>query len=71
MTGLLKQVRAAIPKPVKLYVALDNHHMHTGRLVKRFVADDGLVELVFTPKNASWWNAVEQVFADLQKKGPE
>jgi transposase len=68
VTGLLKQVRAAIPKPVRLYVVLDNHHMHTGKLVKKFVADDGLIELVFTPKNASWWNAVEQVFADLQKK---
>jgi transposase len=68
VTGLLRQVRAAIPKPAKLYVILDNHHMHTGRLVKGFSAEDGFVELVFTPKNASWWNAVEQVFADLQKK---
>jgi transposase len=68
VTGLLRQVRAAIPKPVKLYVILDNHHMHTGALVKRFSADDGFVELVFTPKSASWWNAVEQVFADMQKK---
>jgi transposase len=68
VTGLLRRVRAAIPKPMKLYVILDNHHLHTGALVKGFAAEDGLVELVFTPKNASWWNAVEQVFADLQKR---
>lgn len=69
VTGLLRQVRASIPTPLKLYVVLDNHHMHTGSLLKKFVEEeDQLVELIFTPKNASWWNAVEQVFADLQKK---
>ena len=68
VTGLLRQVRASVPKPLKLYVILDNHRMHTGSLLKRFVEEDKFVELVFTPKNASWWNAIEQVFADLQKK---
>lgn len=68
VTGLLKQVRASIPRPMKLYVILDNHHMHTGALLKGFVESDGYVELVFTPKNASWWNAIEQIFADLQKR---
>ena len=68
VTGLLRQVRASVPKPVKLYVILDNHRMHTGSLLKRFVEEDKFVELVFTPKNASWWNAIEQVFADVQKK---
>ncbi len=68
VTGLLRQVRAAMPRPSKLYVILDNHHMHTGALLKRFVESDGCVELVFTPKNASWWNAIEQIFADVQKR---
>ncbi len=69
VTGLLRQVRASVPKPLKLYVILDNHRMHTGSLLKSFVEEeDGFVELVFTPKNASWWNAIEQVFADVQKK---
>jgi transposase len=68
VTGLLRQVRAAIPSPMKLYVILDNHHLHTGGVMKNFTAEDGFVEPVFTPKNASWWNAIEQIFADLQKK---
>ena len=68
MTGLLRQVRASIPRPMKLYVILDNHHMHIGDVMKGFVARDGFVELVYTPKNASWWNAIEQIFADAQKK---
>jgi len=68
IAGLLRQVRASIPKPTKLYVILDNHHMHTSGVMKKFVKADGFTELVFTPKNASWWNAIEQVFADIQKK---
>ncbi|MGP8056033.1 MAG: IS630 family transposase [Nitrososphaerales archaeon] len=68
VTGLLRQVRQSLPRPVRLYVILDNHRMHTGGLLKRFVARDGSIELVYTPKNASWWNAIEQVFADVQKK---
>jgi hypothetical protein len=68
VTGLLRQVRASIPRPMKLYVILDNHHMHTGELMRGLVARDGFVELVYTPKSASWWNAIEQVFADTQKK---
>jgi transposase len=68
ITGLLRQVRVSIPKPMKLYVISDNHHMHTGGLLKKFVKEDGFIELFFTPKNASWWNAIEQIFADIQKK---
>jgi hypothetical protein len=29
---------------------------------------DGFIELFFTRKNASWWNAIEQIFAVIQKK---
>jgi transposase len=68
IAGLLRQARVSIPRPTKLYVILDNHHMHTSGIIKKFVKEDGFVELVFTPKNASWWNAIEQVFADIQKK---
>ncbi|MCL5067647.1 MAG: IS630 family transposase [Thaumarchaeota archaeon] len=68
ITALLRQVRASIPKPTKLYVILDNHHMHTSSVMKKFVKEDGITELVFTPKNASWWNVIEQIFADIQKK---
>ena len=35
--GLLREVRASIPKPMKLYVILDNHHAHTSDVMKRFV----------------------------------
>lgn len=64
--GLIKQVRTAQPH-TKLYVILDNHRMHTSKDLKEFVKQDGAIELVYTPKYASWLNAVEQVFATIQK----
>ena len=53
---------------MNLYDILDNHHMQTGGLLKKFMKEDGFIELFFTPKNASWWNVIEQIFADMQKK---
>jgi hypothetical protein len=46
IAGLLRQARASIPKPMKLYVIMGNHHMHTSRVMKKFVKEDGFTELV-------------------------
>ncbi|OHE55201.1 MAG: hypothetical protein A3K61_01570 [Thaumarchaeota archaeon RBG_16_49_8] len=51
----------------KLYVILDNHKMHLSKGLKGFVEEDKRIELVYTPKYASWLNAVEQIFASIQK----
>jgi transposase len=64
---LLKSVRAKYPFQ-KLYVILDNHKMHISKDLKRFVyEEDKNIELAYTPKHASWLNAIEQIFASIQK----
>jgi transposase len=64
---LLKNVRAQYLN-IKLYLILDNHRMHTSKELKRFVfEEDKNIELAYTPKHASWLNAIEQIFASIQK----
>jgi transposase len=64
---LLRNVRAQYPH-TKLYVILDNHRMHISRDFKKFVyEEDKNIELAYTPKHASWLNAIEQIFASIQK----
>ncbi len=67
LVELLKSVRAQYSN-TKLYVILDNHKMHTSKEFRGFVnGQDGNIELVYTPKHASWLNAIEQIFASIQK----
>lgn len=64
---LLKSVRAQYQN-TKLYLILDNHRMHISKDFKKFVyEEDKNIELAYTPKHASWLNAVEQIFASIQK----
>lgn len=64
---LLKNIRAQYPN-TKLYVILDNHKMHISKVFKKFVfEEDKNIELAYTPKHASWLNAIEQIFASIQK----
>ena len=64
---LLRNVRAQYPH-TKLHVILDNHRMHISRDFKKFVyEEDKNIELAYTPKHASWLNAIEQIFASIQK----
>lgn len=64
---LLRSVRAGNPRK-KLYLILDNHRMHTSKYFKKFVyEEDKNIELAYTPKHASWLNAIEQIFASVQK----
>jgi len=63
---LLKEVRSQYPDG-KLYVILDNHRMHKSKELKAHLAVDCAIELVYTPTTSSWLNAIEQVFASIQK----
>jgi len=66
LVELLKRIRSEYPEG-KLYVILDNHKMHKSKELKAHLAVDRGIELVYTPTTSSWINAVEQVFASIQK----
>lgn len=63
---LMKAVRKD-HSSARLFMILDNHRMHTSKELKGFVEEDGGIDLVYTPKQASWLNAVEQVFSSIQR----
>lgn len=63
---LIRTVRKDHPSK-RLFVVLDNHRVNTSKEVGRLVEEDGSIDLVYTPKKASWLNAVEQVFASIQR----
>lgn len=63
---LVKKVRSEYPDK-GLHLILDNHRIHTSKEFKDYVKEDGSIELAYTPKHASWLNAVEQIFASIQR----
>jgi transposase len=66
LVELLKRIRSEYPEG-KLYVILDNHRMHKSKELKVHLAVDRGIELIYTPTTSSWINAIEQVFASIQK----
>lgn len=62
----LQDVRRLYPKPVKLYVVLDNFSPHKRADVLAWAAQHR-VEFAFTATNASWMNRIECHFGPLRK----
>src|SRR5579863_8588545 len=64
--AFLEQIERAVPKRQRLHLILDNSSTHTTAEVKAFLAAHPRMHLHFTPTSASWLNAVEGWFSQLE-----
>lgn len=64
----MRQVERSTPKDRDLHVILDNSSTHKTPDVKKWLAKHPRIILHFTPTSASWLNAVEGWFAQLERR---
>lgn len=61
----LKQIDRSTPKELDLHLILDNSSTHKTDEVRRFVEKAPRFTFHFTPTSASWLNAIETWFSQL------
>lgn len=66
--SFMKKVLRSTPKSKDLHVILDNHSAHKTAEVNDWLAANPRVHFHFTPTSASWLNAVEGWFAQLERR---
>jgi transposase len=67
--AFLEQIDRAIPAAITtVHLVLDNLRMHTGALVRAWLAAHPRFVCHFPPVHCSWMNQVEQWFSILQRK---
>jgi transposase len=66
--AFLRQIDQAQPAPVDLHLILDNSSTHKTEQVQRFLAAHPRFHFHFTPTSASWLNAVETWFSQLERR---
>lgn len=64
----LRQIDRAIPRELHLHVIMDNSSTHKTPAVKKWLADHPRIKVHFTPTSASWLNAVETWFSQLERR---
>jgi len=64
----LRQIDQSTPAELDLHVILDNSSTHKTKEVKAWLAAHPRFKLHFTPTSASWLNAVERWFAQLERR---
>lgn len=64
----LQQIERSVPKRLALHLILDNSSTHATAEVKDFLAQHPRMRLHFTPTSASWLNAVEGWFSQLERR---
>ena len=64
----LKQIDRAHVQSVELHLILDNSSTHKTPEVNRWLEAHPRFKLHFTPTSASWLNAVESWFSQLEKR---
>ena len=64
----LRKIDRSTPKELDLHVILDNSSTHKTAEVKRWLAEHPRFVLHFTPTSASWLNAVEGWFGQLERR---
>ena len=64
----LRQIDRSTPKELDLHLILDNSSTHKTPDVKKWLAAHPRFILHFTPTSASWLNAVEGWFAQLERR---
>lgn len=66
--AFLRQIDATTPPELDLHLILDNSSTHQTPKVRRWIEAHPRVHLHFTPTSASWLNAVESWFAQLERR---
>lgn len=64
----LRQVERSTPKELDLHLILDNSSTHKTAEVAKWLANHPRMILHFTPTSASWLNAVESWFSQLERR---
>jgi len=64
----LQQIEATTPSGLALHLVLDNSSTHKTAEIKEFLSKHPRFHLHFTPTSASWLNAVENWFAQLERR---
>ena len=66
--SFLKHVERITPKDKDLHIVLDNLSAHKTKAVREWLAGQPRIHFHFTPTSASWLNAVEGWFAQLERR---
>ena len=64
----LEQIEKATPSGLDLHLILDNSSTHKTAEIKEFLSEHPRFHLHFTPTSASWLNAVENWFSQLERR---
>lgn len=64
----LRQVERNSPKELDLHLILDNSSTHKTKQVKDWLESHPRIKVHFTPTSASWLNAVEGWFSQLERR---
>ncbi len=64
----LRQIERSTPKELDLHIILDNSSTHKTAEVQKWLAGQPRITLHFTPTSASWLNAVESWFSQLERR---
>ena len=66
--SFLRQIDRRHPKGKDLHIILDNHSAHKTKEIRDWLAARPYIHFHFTPTSASWLNAVEGWFAQLERR---
>lgn len=66
--AFLQQIDRSTPSELDLHVILDNSSTHKTPAIKQWLEKHPRFKLHFTPTSASWLNAVEGWFAQLERR---
>jgi transposase len=64
----LEQIEKTTPSGLDLHLILDNSSTHKTAAVREFLSEHPRFHLHFTPTSASWLNAVENWFSQLERR---
>ena len=66
--GFLHQIEATVPADLDIHLIVDNSSTHTTQQVAEFREQHPRFHFHFTPTSASWLNAVESWFSQLERR---
>lgn len=66
--AFLRQIDRAVPAKLDVHLILDNSSTHKTKAVEQWLAARPRFRTHFTPTSASWLNAVESWFAQLERR---
>ena len=66
--AFLRQVERSVPKKIDLHLIMDNSGTHKTDDVREWLAKYPRITVHFTPTSASWLNAVESWFSQLEQR---